>query len=184
MKGTRIALMSLLIVLVMVIFFYLDNRTFNQLVHDRRAPTEETMGELQSLSTKNVERDYKSIHISNLYYSGEKKKLYFGIWYRKGIDLLNDRNSKWKEEDGTVQFLVKVVNDQGTTFTGKTAGNTEATFSIFQYVTIEDFKPLGAEEINENGGEGSLTFYFYPILKKSNNPRAQALFEATVTLSP
>ncbi|RWZ55275.1 hypothetical protein EQV77_11560 [Halobacillus fulvus] len=175
MKTIRRAVVALMIVLFVAVFLYIDNKEFNQLASGAQPPLD-TVVEGLVISDGPVELDM-GIHVSELYYAKEQEALYLGMWYEDRNQHLKDE--KWYKEKGAVSFLVKAVDSNGTTFTGRTEEREEGTFSTFQFVKIEDFHLIDQEEYRK--GPNSLTFSFYPMLDKEE-PRKQALFHVDIPL--
>lgn len=199
MKAIHIALIGLIVVLAAVFFLFVDNREYNALVNDQKYPVEEELDRHPaSISPDSVKVEGTGIEISELYYqldqlpeeeadtdqeaSEEPREgdLYLGFWYEKGNEILSNSEAGWKREEGAVQFLVKAVDEEGTTYNGETTGKIEGTFGAFQFVKIEDFIRPDIEELDVEE-ERELDLFFYPI-SKSGEPNEKALFEASVPL--
>ncbi|TGB05354.1 hypothetical protein [Halobacillus salinus] len=191
MKAVQIALIGLLVVLAAGFFLYVDNREYNALVNGQELPIHKVPEEPPaSISKASQKVKGTGIELSELYYRPYEREseepteepstgdLYFGIWYGKGNELTSDRETDWRREKGVVSFLVKAVDESGTTFNGKTTGKVDGTFSVFQFVKIEGYN------FDEEGREaaGDLELFFYPV-SKSGEPVEEALFETKVPLT-
>lgn len=185
MKATRMALIGLIVVLSVVIFLYVDNKEYNRLVNDQKYPlVEQLENRPVSISPDSQKIEGTGLELSELYYSYPEEGLYFGFWYRNGNNLLNNEDKNWKREDGAVQFLVKVVDEEGTTYNGTTTGKAEGTFSTFQYLQVDDFtlpEEDEEEEVSEEQEQRELDLSFYPIME-DGEPNEEALFELSVPL--
>ncbi|MCA0969730.1 hypothetical protein LCM20_03865 [Halobacillus litoralis] len=203
MKAIRIAFLGLIVVLAIVVFLFIDNRVYNQLVNDQRFPVEEELERRPGSITPDSQPVASTgIELSELYFwryevpaeeadedleedqiqLADEGNLYLGFWYPKGNDLLASGKDEWQTEEGAVQFLVKAVDEEGTTYNGTTTGKVDGTFNAFQYVKIEDFSLIEVEE-EEEPVERDLVLSFYPI-SESGDPVEEPLFEQSVTLLP
>ncbi|MGP4069812.1 hypothetical protein [Halobacillus sp. B29] len=176
MKALRWTLYGFLAVLLIVIIFFQINKDFNQLAQGQAYPmTTSPERRPVSLTSSPLEIEGSGVQVTPLYHGLDTGKLYLGISYGK-LDLSQKKNYKWKKEDGAVQFLVKVVDTNGTNFSGKTTGTVKGTFSTFQYVQVEDF------DVHEK--TEALTLLFYPLMDKKGKdvPSEQPSFQVNVPI--
>lgn len=161
MKRVRIAIIGFILVLTVVFFFYVENKTINQLKNGQLYPmVEEPKNHPLPLTISSAKVPDTGLNITKLYTLQDQQSLYFGMWYGQEDSFLNGDDDRWKREDGVVQFLVKVVDSNGSTYNGKTVGKQEGTFSTFQYVQFDDYK------LDEDSEE--LEVYFYPLKEGEN----------------
>ncbi|QAS51756.1 hypothetical protein [Halobacillus litoralis] len=175
MKKIRLAIFSLIALIIIVCFFYLDNRELNRLTNDQIYPmVEEPNQHPQPLTEGKLEIGDEGVHLTKLYSRNTSKGLYFGMWYGKGNNLMNNEEKKWKRKKGQIEFLVKAVDSNGTTYDGRTVGLVAGTFSVFQYVQFDGFHY--DQDLEE------LTLFFYPMIAEGDEatPNAQAWLETTI----
>ncbi|MGP4076509.1 hypothetical protein [Halobacillus sp. K22] len=176
MKALRWALYGFLAVLLIVIIFFQINKDFNQLAQGQDYPmTASPERRPVSLTSSPIEVEGTDVQITPLYHGMDTGTLYLGISYGK-VDLAQKKEHKWKKEDGAVQFLVKVVDTNGTNFSGQTTGTVKGTFSTFQYVEVEDF------DVHEK--TDNLNLLFYPLIDKKGKdiPSEQPSFQVNVPI--
>ncbi|CDQ21165.1 hypothetical protein SAMN05192559_10652 [Halobacillus karajensis] len=173
----RLAVFSLAVVLIAAVFLYLDNREINALKGDKAYPMiEEPTQHPQPITASSFEMNDSSIHLTKLYSKSNAKGLYLGMWYGVGNNKMNNREKEWKREEGQIEFLVKAVDSNGSTYNGHTIGTSEGTFTTFRYVQFDEFR--------YKQGMDKIDLYFYPILDegKGGTPYEHAWFETTVEL--
>ncbi|MCA0983944.1 hypothetical protein LCL89_07700 [Halobacillus yeomjeoni] len=176
MKGIRLAIVGFAVVIAFASYLHLENRTFNQLKDDQIYPMiDEPKNHPVPLTASAMKIKDPDIQLTRFYTSQNHDSLYFGIWYR-GDEPVKEIDKNWKREKGAVQFLVKVVDSNGTTYNGTTVGNEEGAFSTFQYVQLNDYTH------HEDGKD--LEVYFYPIIQKEklSEPYEHPVAQATVKL--
>ncbi|KHE67095.1 hypothetical protein, partial [Halobacillus sp. BBL2006] len=163
---------------IIIFFFYLDNRTFNQLTDDQTYPmVDEPKNHPVSLTESSLTIPDSGVHMTKLYTLQNNENLFMGIWYRNRNKWMNQNEEKWKRNDGDMQLLVKAVDENGTTFNGKTKEAVHGTFSTFQYIHFNSF--------NYSEESKKLEFYFYPIVSKGKEeePAARPVFHVSVPVS-
>ncbi|WP_226576604.1 hypothetical protein [Halobacillus litoralis] len=176
MKKVRLSIVGLIAVLLVAIFFYLDNRELNALINDRSYPmVEDPTQHPQPLTDKPRQIHDMDVHLTKLYSRNDAKGLYFGMWYNKRNPIMNNEEKDWRREMGEVEFLVKAVDSNGTTYNGKTNGSVQGTFTTFRYIQFDDFKydDLDLEELHLS---------FYPIFNEGKKalPNEQPWMEDTI----
>lgn len=178
MRNVRLAIIGFLAVLALAVVFFFDNRELNGLTKDRLYPMiDEPTQHPQALTSK-VSDLGNGILVTKLYSRNDSTGLYFGMWYRDGGALIDQNDEEWLLEDGEIEFLVKAVDSNGTTYNAETEGIVQGTFSTFRYVQFDDFH---YDESLED-----LHVAFYPMKREEGErtPHHLPVVEAVIEIEP
>lgn len=175
MKKVRIAIVGLIAVVIAAVFFYMDNRQVNALKNHQTYPMiEEPKQHPQALTDTSQSIADSSVHLTKLYSRNNAKGLFFGMYYGDRNKTMKNKERKWKREDGHIEFLVKAVDSNGTTYNGRTKGTIEGTFTTFRYIQFDDFRY--DEDLD------SIELSFYPMVDEEELPHEHAWLETTVVV--
>lgn len=175
LKNIRVAVGCLCVVVMASIFFYLDNRELNALKSDQAYPMiEEPTQHPQSLTEASHKIADTPIYLTKIYSLNDSKGLYFGMWYRNGNNMMDNAEKNWQKESGEIDFLVKAVDSNGTTYDGRTNGTVDGTFSTLRFIQFDDFHYDGELE--------KIELAFYPIISADGKgiPYEKPWLEATL----
>lgn len=173
MKKVHIAIVGLIAVLIAVVFFYMDNRQVNALKNHQTYPLiEEPKQHPQALTASSQPIEDSGVHLTKLYSKNNANGLFFGMWYGDRNKTMKNKDGNWKREEGHIEFLVKAVDSNGTTYNGRTNGTVEGTFTTFRYIQFDDFHY--GEDLE------SIELSFYPIVDGEESPHEHAWLETTV----
>ncbi len=178
MRNVRLAILGFLAVLTLAVVFFFDNRELNGLTKDRLYPMMDEPRQHPQALTSKVSELGNGILVTKLYSRNDSSGLYFGMWYRNQDALIEMEDVDWLLEDGEIEFLVKAVDSNGTTYNAETEGIVEGTFSTFRYVQFDDFH---YDDTLKN-----LHVAFYPMKKEEGErtPHHLPLVEADIEIEP
>ncbi|MGR9050983.1 hypothetical protein ACQ4XT_20285 [Halobacillus faecis] len=175
MKKVRVAVFSLMAVLIAAVLFYLDNKEVNALKNHQVYPmVSEPTQHPEPITVSTHEIGETKIHLTKLYSRNDAKGLYLGMWYGDRNAVMKNNEEDWLREKGHIEFLVKAVDSNGTTYNGSTIGTTEGTFTTFRYIQFDDFR--------YNQELDTLDLAFYPMMDdgKGGVPFEHPWLETTV----
>lgn len=178
MRNVRLAIIGFLAVLTLAVVFFFDNRELNGLTKDRLYPMMDEPRQHPQPLTDSVTELGNGIRVTKLYSRNDSTGLYFGMWYKDQQSLINQEGGDWLREDGEIEFLVKAVDSNGTTYNTETDGIVQGTFSTFRYVQFEDF--------HYDESLTDLHVAFYPMKKKDGKrkPHHLPVVEAVIQIEP
>jgi hypothetical protein len=173
-KKVRLAIICLIAVLIAAVFFYMDNRQVNALKNHQTYPLiEEPNQHPQALTASSQSIADSSVHLTKLYSRNNANGLFFGMYYGDRNKTMKNKERNWKRENGHIEFLVKAVDSNGTTYNGHTVGTVEGTFTTFRYIQFNDFR--------YDQSLDTIELSFYPIVDDEEEiPHEHAWLETTV----
>lgn len=175
MKKVRVAIFGLIAVLIAAVFFYVDNKEVNALKNNQTYPmVQDPRQHPEPITVSSQEIGDTKVYLTKLYSRNDARGLYLGMWYGERNTVMKNKEENWLRDEGHIEFLVKAVDSNGTTYNGHTIGTKEGTFTTFRYIQFDDFQY--DKELDE------LDLAFYPIMDdgKEGVPYEHPWLETTV----